>query len=81
MTASVVPVGDPEGRRVVPRKFEPCILLLALLAVILAAAGPAIAQEPAELHLWQPRISVVWPHDGQGNPTSVETSSMVNISV
>ena len=63
-----------------PRKVKPYVLLPAL-AVTLAAADPAIAQEPATIHLWQPRISIVWPHDGQGNPTSAEASRAVNISV
>ncbi|HPL28810.1 MAG TPA: hypothetical protein PLG21_12225 [Anaerolineae bacterium] len=61
--------------------------LAALAAVVLLAgaalpvgAGSAAAQEPAKL--WQqPRISIVWPHDGQGHPTSVEQSRMVNVSV
>ncbi len=60
-------------------KFYMMALLTALSALPLVA-GSAAAQEPAQL--WQqPRISIVWPHDGQGNPTPVGKSRMVNVSV
>jgi len=63
---------------------------LAAVALLVGAATPvgaraeqvghAPAQEP--LQLWQgPRISIVWPHDGQGHPTPVAKSRMVNVSV
>jgi len=63
--------------------FSKAKLFAALLAIalLLAPAGSAAAQDPDEVHFWQPRISVVWPHDGQGHPTSIEQSRMVNISV
>nr|HPL30117.1 hypothetical protein [Anaerolineae bacterium] len=63
------------------KKAKRCTLLLLVLGGLLAPAASAAAQDPGEVHFWQPRISVVWSHDGHGNPTSVEQSRMVNISV
>lgn len=63
-----------------PRKLKPYVLLAAL-AVTLAAADPAIAQDPEAIHLWQPRISIVWPHDGRGNYAPVERAPLVNLAV
>lgn len=54
--------------------------LLTALSALPLAADSAAAQEPVQL--WQqPRISIVWPHDGHGNPTAVGKSRMVNVSV
>ncbi len=61
------------------RKARRVAILLMVLGALVAPVGAATAEE--SVHLWQPRISVVWPHDGHGNPTSVEQSRMVNISV
>lgn len=62
-------------------KSNVCMTLLAAAVALLTTVSPAVAQEPGGIHVWQPRISIVWPHDGQGNPTSAEASRAVNISV
>ena len=60
-------------------KFARALLALSCLLPWLAT-GPVVAQE--QIALWQePMISVVWPHDGNGNPTSVSESRMVNVSI
>jgi len=64
--------------------FSKAKLFAALLAIALllplAGRSAAVAQEPVQL--WEgPRISIVWPHDGHGNPTPVAKSRMVNVSV
>jgi len=61
----------------------PRLLFAALLAllVVFLPVGP-VAGAPLATHIpWDPRISIVWPHDGQGNPTPVERSRAVNVSV
>lgn len=68
--------------------------LLALglaLSIMAASAGSALADPPhagrgtptvgLQALLWQPQIAIVWPHDGQGEQTSVELSRAINVSV
>lgn len=57
------------------------VTLLAALSALLSMASASAAEDPGEVRLWQPRISIVWPHDGQGHPIPVEESAVVNIGV
>ena len=70
-----------ERRRIMLKKAKLCVFLSTVFGTLLALVGSAAAEDPTEVHFWQCRISIVWPHDGHGNPTSVEDSRMVNISV
>jgi hypothetical protein len=68
-----------ERRPIMLKKARLGAVPLVLLGTLFAPVVTATAEEP--IHPWQPRISVVWPHDGHGNPTPVEESRMVNVSV
>lgn len=54
------------------------IVLSVLLALLVLGVLPVVAD-------WTPlsgaRISIVWPHDGAGHPTTVSQSRAVNVSV
>jgi hypothetical protein len=46
------------------------------------AAQPTETPTPyPDVILWDTQIAIVWPHDGQGNPTDVAHSRAVNVSV
>jgi hypothetical protein len=52
---------------------------LALLTLVRSASAWPAADYS---NYWVPGvISIVWPHDGQGNPTAVAQSRAVNVSV
>jgi hypothetical protein len=53
-------------------------ILVAMLTLFpLAGSATTLAAQSS----WYPYIAIVWPHDGQGNPTTVAQSRAVNISV
>jgi hypothetical protein len=57
-----------------------CAALLAVLVVFLPV-GP-VAGAPLATHIpWNPRISIVWPHDERGNFAPVERAPLVNVAV
>ena len=56
-------------------------VLLASLALFTAGDQVTLAQTRGYPYPWFPRVAIVWPHDGQGNPTPVGKSRMVNVSV
>ena len=69
-----------------------CLLRLGLTLLIVAAFPAAVLADPptagrgqtpvwSQAMLWQPQIAIVWPHDGQGQATSVELSRAANVSV
>jgi hypothetical protein len=55
--------------------------LFAILVAMLTLFPLAGSATTLAAHPWQPHIAIVWPHDGQGNPTTVAQSRAVNISV
>lgn len=58
-------------------------LLIAGLVVSLAPfmRGNQVASADDYRRPWMPHIAIVWPHDGQGNPTNVAESRAVNVAV
>jgi hypothetical protein len=60
-------------------KLDPCMVLLALLAITLTTVTPSVAQEPPPPI--DAKIEIVWPHDEQGNPAPVDTAPLVNAEV
>lgn len=51
--------------------------VLALGAMVGSGASSVRAVSP----LFEPRIAIVWPHDGHGHPTAVAQSRAVNVSI
>ncbi|MGB0388447.1 MAG: hypothetical protein ACPGWR_26815 [Ardenticatenaceae bacterium] len=54
------------------------VLTLAFIYWLPRYTTPVTAQSSSA---WEPQIAIVWPHDGQGNATSVTDARMVNVSV
>src|SRR5437016_13922710 len=52
---------------------------LVALAILTLVAMPSMAS--AAGNVWAPMGAIVWPHDLQGNATTVASSQMVNMSV
>jgi hypothetical protein len=56
-------------------------ILVAMLILCFLIGPGSIASGAQRSYYWYPRTSIVWPHDGQGNPTSVVQSRAINVSV
>lgn len=56
-------------------------MLSLLVGLGLLAGGTAQAAATARSSFWVPRIAVVWPHDGAGQPAPVDSAPLVNVSV
>jgi len=69
-----------------------CLFVLALALLVGAVSPWEVWADPptagrgqtpswSQVLPWYPQIAIVWPHDGQGVPTTVEQSRAVNVSV
>lgn len=56
------------------------LFLLVVLAGLALPLTNATAQQARRI-LWEPVISIVWPHDAQGAAVPVASASLVNVSV
>lgn len=62
-------------------KYYKALSIGILIFLVLSLTNESEGSAKVEQVPWEPQIAVVWPHDGKGNPTSIEESRMVNVAI